>query len=139
MRKIKLFYPVLVAGVITFSAVVFLLAKDKASYHLNELRRLNSEDLTFTYDGLAIDNTVEQAKFHRDQLVKLGVMFRDSFDVGNRQEFLKSERQLVAYLEAHGPKGGYWELSENKLLTVWDFADSEAQWRKFVASVCDTK
>lgn len=108
-------------------------AEDEADYHLRQLRMLAEQPLTATQGGLAVDDSIEQAKVHRDKLVQLGVMFSKVYNLGEMSRSLEEHRHLAHYFWDGGyPASGYWELSIDGQLGVWDVVENESEWDKFV-------
>lgn len=106
----------------------------EASYHIRELKRLAEEELD-VHSGYAIDDSVDKARFHRDRLASLGVMFTKSYKLKSDVDSTGFHRQLAKKLMSQSPKGGYWELTMGNALFVWDLAEKEHHWDSFVENL----
>ena len=119
---------VLAAGVIW---VVF--GRDwESSYHLHQLDRLNRQGLKVTNGGYAIDDTREEAAVHRDRLTELGVFFTKEYELSSLSLTRAERKRLIFELERSFPENRYWELRNDDVLQVWDYAERELSWDRFI-------
>lgn len=107
----------------------------ETSYRMRRLAELKNESPVRS-NGFLIDETVDEATYHRNRLVAIGRFFRRSYPLflNTIEEERKIEaRRMVFFLERHHGDV-YWELHGDGMFYVWDNIGSEKLWDELVAT-----
>ena len=119
---------------VVISFCLWLYPTIETSYRMRRLAELKNESPILS-SGFLIDETVDEANYHRNRLVALGRLFRRSYPLFAKttEEERKGEaRKMVLFLERnHGDV--YWELHSDGTFYVWDNIGAEKRWDEIVA------
>ena len=98
-------------------------------YRLSRLKAIQDAPLIIDDSGFAIDRTVEDAMVQRLRLVRLGVMFSNSYRFGTLQT-RDQMLEVASRMQSEFPNS-YWEIGPEQTIMIIDFNDKKNAWQNF--------